>query len=151
MEEYFRKKFGENVEIGFSEQVATIAEMREVNIDVDWWFRAKSIENLFGPMSEAKLPGKYGSEGDLADIFRYGHMCGLTSDDIGVALNENVAIAEQALAQPAVWNAILALAAALKPGQTPGPTAAQIVVAYLDPRGAGTPSSPASLQISPRA
>jgi hypothetical protein len=114
--------------------------------------QAKSIENLFGPMSEAKLLGRsldevlkeYGSEGDLADIFRYGHMCGLTSDDIGVALNENVAIAEQALAQPAVWNAILALAAALKPGQTPGPTAAQSVMAYLDPRG---PAGLAALQV----
>ncbi len=149
----------EKVEIGFGEQVATIAEMREVNIDVDCWFRAKSIENLFGPMSEAKLLGRSvagvlkecGSEGDLADIFRFGAMCGLSGDQICVALGENIAIAGQLLSEAAVWNAILALAAALRPGQTSGRTAAQIVMAHLDAGSAARLAGPVSLQTSPYA
>ena len=38
--------------------VPIFAEMRSAGIDFDWWFRAKSIEAISGPMAEAKLTGE---------------------------------------------------------------------------------------------
>jgi hypothetical protein len=49
------------------------------------WFRAKSIEAIFGPMAEARLTGEpfdevwngYSSEGDVRDVIRTGRFCGM--------------------------------------------------------------------------
>jgi hypothetical protein len=117
------------------------AEMRAAGIDVDDWFRAKSVECIFGPMAEAKSLGKPfnevfnddGAEGDIVDIFRNGTLCGMTPDQIAHSIGENVALAERDMAHPEVWAAILALADALKPGRMDGPAAAAIIDRALRP------------------
>lgn len=122
------------------------AEMRAAGIDIDGWFRAKSIECIFGPMAEAKCLAKpfkdafddCSAERDLVDIFRNGTLCGMTPDQIGAAINENIALAEHHMAHPNVWAAILALADALKPGRMEGRTAVAIIAGALF-RGANEP------------
>jgi hypothetical protein len=122
------------------------AEMRAAGIDIDGWFRAKSIECIFGPMAEAKCLAKpfkdvfddCSAERDIVDIFRNGTLCGMTPDQIAAAINENIALAEHNMAHPNVWAAILALADALKPGRMEGRTAAAIIAGELF-RGANEP------------
>jgi hypothetical protein len=122
-----------------AELIPVIAEMRVAGIDVDRWYRAMSIVFMLGPMAEAKLIGKsfeevwnsYGSESDLSDAVRYGLMCGMTPEQIEAAAAENAHIAEQAMAMPSTWAAILAVAGKLKFGRTPGGVAARIAVREL--------------------
>jgi hypothetical protein len=118
---------------------AHFAEMQAAGIDIDGWFRAKSVECIFGPMAEAKLLAKpldgvlndQGAEGDVADIFRNGTLCGMTPERIAAAIGETIALAEREMAHSEVWAAILALADALQPGRMDGRTAAAIIVGAL--------------------
>jgi hypothetical protein len=119
--------------------VLIIAEMRASGIDVDLWYRAKSIAIMFGPMAEARLLGKpfdevwneYSSEGDVTDVVQYGLMCGMTTEQISAACDENAQFAERAMEPPVVWTAILALADRLVPGRRSGKVAAEIVTRVL--------------------
>jgi hypothetical protein len=119
--------------------VPIFGEMRAAGIDVDWWFRAKSIESIFGPMAEATLIGKpfeeawndYSSEDDKRGILYAGGLCGMTDDQIATATIENVYIAEECMTKPNVWRAISALADSLKYGRTSGRKAAAIITGVL--------------------
>jgi len=128
-----------------------IAEMRAAGIDVDGWYRAKSIETIFGPMAEAKLLelpfetvwNAYSSENDLRDIVKYGLMSGATPEQIVELLNKNISLAEHYMARPEVWHAVLALADNLRPGRMLGQVAAAIVTGELTRGGSEMAGAPA--------
>jgi hypothetical protein len=105
-----------------------IPDMRATGIDIDWWYRAKCFEAVFGPMAEAKFLEKpfddvlnsYSSENDVAVLAHYGLLCAMNPDEINDVVNQMVCVAEQSIAMPEVWRAILALAERLKFGRNPG-------------------------------
>ncbi len=115
--------------------VLLFAEMRATGIDLDGWFRAKSIVAVFGPMAEAKLLERPFNEiwnndprkDDARALIRAGVLCGLTPDQIAAATSENVSIAEQHMARSEVWLAINTLADNLKIGRMSGRQAAAII------------------------
>lgn len=138
-----------NAPLGANVDLAPLfAEMRASGIDLDGWFRAKSIVAIFGPMAEAKLTEKPFNElwnslpakDDTLGLIRAGTLCGMTLEQIVTATTENVYIAEQQIARPEVWHAINALADNIKPGRMSGRKAAAIVVHALaaseEPAGA---------------
>jgi hypothetical protein len=122
-----------------SELVPLIAEMRAAGIDVDWWYRAKSVEAIFGPMAEAKLLGlpyetvwnSHAAENDLRDVVEYGVISGLSPERIDEFLNQNISLAERYMARPEVWRAVLALANSLRYGRTPGGAVTRTVLREL--------------------
>lgn len=129
--------------------ILIFAQMRSAGIDLAWWFRAKSVAAIFGPMAEAKLVGKpfdevwndYSAEADVKGVIRNGTFCGMTIDQISDATEDNIYIAEKSLAPPEVWRAILALASKLKPGRTSGRAAAGIITRTLAISGSAKDTS----------
>ena len=119
--------------------IPMFAEMRASGIDLDGWFRVRSIVAMFGPMAEAKLIEKPFNEiwntdacrDDALSLMRAGVLCGMTPEQIAASANESVSIAEQNMARPEVWRAITALADNLKPGRMSGRQAAAIIVRAL--------------------
>ncbi len=91
-------------------------------------------------MAEAKLIDKpfdvvwndYSSEDDVASVIKIGKLCEMTADKIAKATQENIHLAEQYMAAPEVWRAILQLADSLKYGRTSGRTAAAMLIPALD-------------------
>jgi hypothetical protein len=116
------------IEASGQELLPLFAEMRASGIDLDWWFRAKSIELIFGPMAEARLIQKsFGDvwtdatcEGDFQGIMHAGKLCGMTVDQIFESIDANISLAEQFVAPLMVWNAIMALARRLEYGRMSG-------------------------------
>jgi len=113
-------------------------EMRAAGIDLDGWFRAKSIVAMFGPMAEAKLIEKPFSEiwnnnskDDALGVIRAGILCGMTPEKIATASNENLSIAERHMGRSEVWRAINTLADNIKTGRMSGRRAAAIIVRAL--------------------
>ena len=119
--------------------IPMFAEMRASGIDLDGWFRVRSIVAMFGPMAEAKLIEKPFNElwnsnacrDDALSLMRAGVLCGMTPEQIAASANENVSIAEQNMARPEVWRAITTLADNMKPGRMSGRQAAAIIVRAL--------------------
>jgi hypothetical protein len=143
MEEFLRSHLphGFNAEgsIKYEEIKRLIPEMRAASIDVDLWYQAKCIEYILASMAEAKFLEKsfddvwnsYSSEPDAKMVVYYGLLCGMDSERITVVINQMVAVAEQYIAQPQVWRAILATADCLKFGTNNGQAIAKIVVREL--------------------
>lgn len=127
-------QFGNNVD-----WPVLFAEMRGAGIDLDGWFRARSIVAIFGPMAEAKLIQRpfhevwndSPSKEDARGVIRAGELCGMSPKQVATASGENATIAEQQIARPEVWDAIITLADHLKPGRMSGPDAAAIIVRSL--------------------
>ena len=117
--------------------IPMFAEMRASGIDIDGWFRVRSIVAMFGPMAEAKLIEKpfndvwNASRDDALGLMRAGVLCGMTPEQIAASSNDNVSIAEQNMARPDVWRAITALADNMRPGRMSGRQAAAIIVRAL--------------------
>jgi hypothetical protein len=119
--------------------IPMFAEMRASGIDIDGWFRVRSIVAMFGPMAEAKLIEKPFYEvwngnacrDDALSLMRAGVLCGMTPEQIAASANENVSIAEQNMARPEVWRAITTLADNMKPGRMSGRQAAALIVRAL--------------------
>lgn len=119
--------------------LALFSEMRAAGIDLEVWFRAKSIEIVFGPMAEAKLTDRSfsdvwrggGCKLDADDLTRAGLFCGFAKERFAEAVCNNIEIAEREIARPEVWRAILALADEIKPGRMNGRVAAAIITRAL--------------------
>jgi hypothetical protein len=145
MEDFLRArlpdKFTAESEIEWREIKELMREMPTAGIDVDWWFRAKSLELIFGPMAEAKFLGKpfdevwnsYNSEEDRTAVRKYGWACGMNTDQIKKAFGEMFLIAEHYTAQPEVWQAIQAVADSLRYGHNDGRAIVKIIVRGLEP------------------
>jgi hypothetical protein len=122
-----------------TEMLALFAEMRAAGIDVDVWYRARSIETLFGPVAEAKLTGRSvvdvlsgeGCKRDWGDLVYFGFICGIAEERLDEAIRENIDITERYIARPEMWRAVLALADELKPGRMNGRVAAAIIARAL--------------------
>jgi hypothetical protein len=122
-----------------TEMRALLAEMRAAGIDVDTWYRARSIVTLFGPMAEAKLTGRSvidvlrgeGCRRDYEDLVYFGFLCGIAEERLDEAISENIDIAERDIARSEVWHAVLALASELKSGRMDGGAAAAIITRAL--------------------
>ena len=122
-----------------AQMLELLTDMRAAGIDVDVWFRAKTIEVVFGPMAEAELTGKSfldvfggdGSRGDFEDLVYYGFICGIAEERVVEVAYEHIEIAKSQIARPEVWRAILALADKLKPGRMTGRKAAAIITREL--------------------
>jgi hypothetical protein len=136
MQEFFRAKFNqEEVTLTVEILEPLVAEMRATGIDVDGWYLAKSVGSIFGPMAEAKLLGRPfdvdweadSAQSDYTDLVRYGVICGLTTEQIESSIIDCIRLAEQLMARPEVWSAILALAARLRYGRTEGRVAGRII------------------------
>jgi hypothetical protein len=88
-----------------------LTDMRAAGIDVDAWFRAKTIEVVLGPMAEAKLTGKSfedvfggdGSRGDSEDLIYYGFISGIAEERLAEVACEHIEIAKSHIARPEVW------------------------------------------------
>ena len=87
--------------------------------------RSRSCKLLDRPFEE--VWNGYGSEGDIMDTLKAGHLAGLTTQQIEDLMDEAVTAARQEVARPEVWRAILALADRLKPGRMNGRTAGAII------------------------
>jgi hypothetical protein len=119
--------------------VPMFAEMRVSGIDLDEWFRVRSIVAMFGPIAEAKLIERPFNEvwnsntsrDDALGVMRAGVLCGMSPDQIAASANDHVAIAEQHMARPEVWHAIMTLADSMRPGRMSGRQAAAIIVRAL--------------------
>lgn len=117
-----------------------IPDMRAVGIDIDWWYKAKCIETVFGPMAEAKFLEKpfddvwnsYSSENDMVMLIQYGLLCAMNTGEINEAISQMVCFAEHYVAMPKVWRAIFVLADRLKFGRNDGKWAAEIIVQELE-------------------
>jgi hypothetical protein len=59
-------------------------------------------------------------------------LCAMNTDDFNEAVDRMVYVAEQYIAMPKVWRAILALAERLKFGRNDGKWAAEIIVQELE-------------------
>jgi hypothetical protein len=126
-------------------QVAALApEMRAAGIDLPWWFQAKSIELIFGPMAEAKLLSEPfddvwnadTSECDMFGLVRAGSLCGMSADEIEEATRGNIQIVEGLLAtRPELWRAITALADTFTFGRNDGRKAVDIIMSVLSEQG----------------
>jgi hypothetical protein len=126
-------------------QVAALApEMRAAGIDLPWWFQAKSIELIFGPMAEARLLSKPfddvwnadTSEGDIFGLVSAGSLCGMSIDEIAEATSGNIQIVEGLLAtRPELWRAITALADTFTFGRNDGRKAVDIIMSVLSEQG----------------
>jgi hypothetical protein len=125
--------------IKYEEIKPLIPEMRAASIDVDLWYQAKCIEYILASMAEAKFLEKsfgdvwnsYSSELDAKMLVDYGLLCGMDYKGITVVINQMVAVAEQYVAQPKVWRAILAAADCLRFGTNDGQAIAKIIVREL--------------------
>lgn len=91
-------------------------------------------------MAEAKLTGKPfinvwsgdGSKMDVDDLNYAGFLCGIAEERLPEAAAESIQIAEQYIARPEAWRAILALADEIKPGRMSGRVAAAIITRALE-------------------
>ena len=126
---------GENVNL-----VGLFAEMRGAGIDLDAWFRARSIVAMFGPMAEARLTqtplneiwnNSGAAKEDERAIIRAGTLCGMSPKRVAAASAENANFVDQQVARPEVWDAIITLADSLKPGRMSGAEAAAIIMRSL--------------------
>jgi hypothetical protein len=141
MERLPERRFEYNdIRVEYNDIRALIPDMRATGIDIDWWYRAKCIEAVFGPMAEAKFLEKpfddvwnsYSSEDDIRMLAHYGvGLCEMNTDEINEAVSRMVYVAEQYIAMPKVWRAILTLAERLKFGGNDGKWAAAIVIQEL--------------------
>jgi hypothetical protein len=137
MTEFMQPKMRSQGFAGFTRE--DFAEMQAAGIDIAEWFKAKSVECLFGPMAERKFLGKPlqdlfqddSAEADIREILLNGALCGMTHEQIVESLNRNFAVCERIMSHPKMWAAIVALADALKPGRTDGYDAATILVREL--------------------
>jgi hypothetical protein len=119
--------------------IPLFAEMRASGIDLDTWFRVKSMVAMFGPMAEAKLIERpfdqvwnsKTSRDDALSLMRAGVLCGMTPEQIAASANENVSIADRSMGRPEVWRAIMTLADNMRPGRMSGRQAAAIIVRAL--------------------
>jgi hypothetical protein len=142
MDQFLRERlpFAPGGRFEYSEIQSLIPDMRATGIDIDWWYRAKCIEAVFGPMAEAKFLEKpyddvlnsYSSEDDMGMLAHYGLLCAMNTDEINEAVSQMVYVAEQYIAMPKVWRAILVLADRLKFGRNEGKNAAEIIVRELE-------------------
>lgn len=115
-------------------------EMRPVGIDVDAWCLAKCFECVLGPAAEANFCGRsvddvlygYNSEADLSDAIRYCLMAGKTVEEAQAVINEAKGHAEEKIARPEVWTAVLALSEELRTGRTPGRRAVRVVMRAME-------------------
>jgi hypothetical protein len=122
-----------------TELLALFSEMREAGIDVDAWFRARSIDILFGAIAEAKLTGRSfidvwkgdGCMSDVEDLHFAGFLSGIPEEQLAEVIGEHIEIAERYIARPEVWRAILALADKIKPGRMNGRVAVAIITRAL--------------------
>jgi hypothetical protein len=118
--------------------------MRAAGIDLDGWFRARSIVAIFGPMAEAKLIERpfnefwnnSPSKDDQRAVIRAGTLCGMTREQIASAASEIASICEQHMARSEVWHAITTLADNLKTGRMSGREAAAIITRALAAKSA---------------
>jgi hypothetical protein len=149
MEEFLRARMPEKFEVESSIPPADVRalapEIRAAGIDLPWWFRAKSIELIFGPMAEAKLLSKpfenvWGaktSEDDRKGVLRAGFICGMNVAEIEEETNKSMVIVENLMAtRPELRHAISALADTLKFGYNDGHTAVGVIAATLMKSGA---------------
>jgi hypothetical protein len=144
MEDFFKArlpdKFTGESRIGWRE-IRQLMPKMSAGIDVACWFKAKSLQLIFGAMAEAKFLGKpfdevwnsYNSEEDRTAVREYGWACGMDTDQINQVLGEMLLIAEQDIAQPKVWQAIQAVADSLKFGHNDGQTIVNLIVRELEP------------------
>jgi hypothetical protein len=122
-----------------TEMHALFSEMRSAGIDVDAWFRARSIDILFGAIAEAKLTGRSsidvwmgdGCMLDVEDLHFAGFLSGIPEEQLAEVIVERIEIAEGYIARPEVWRAILVLADKIKPGRMNGRVAAAIITRAL--------------------
>jgi hypothetical protein len=139
------EKFKAESSIPYADVQALAPEMRAAGVDLAWWFRAKSIELILGPMAEAKLLGKpledvwdaETSEGDRRGVVRAGLICGMNVDEIDEETNKSIVIVENLMTtRPELRHAISALADTLKFGYNDGRKAVDVIAATLMKSGA---------------
>jgi hypothetical protein len=111
-------------------------DMRVAGIDVDGWFRARTIYTVLASMAEARFLGLAFAQVWYADAAS-SDMSGLQRDaDLASlsweARHAGITDAKKLIERPEVWRAINALADALKPGRTDGRVVAEIVGGVLE-------------------
>jgi hypothetical protein len=140
MDEFLKAKKLDLAKTVLDDLAPIFAEMRVAEIDLKIWHLAKCVECVFGPIAEAKLTNQrfaeiwneYSSEADFKDAVRYGMLCGMANEQISATIERAITIAEEKMALPEIWAAIIALAAKLKPGRMLGRRAAQIVMSAME-------------------
>jgi hypothetical protein len=67
----------------------------------------------------------------MAMVANYGNLCGMALDQIIETVNQMIAVVEDRIAEPQIWQAIVAVADSLKFGRNDGQAIARIITREL--------------------